>query len=85
MFALFRFTVVVGEPIVSGLVPNVTVVPAGTPVALSVIGLLKEPLNVAVKEAVIVEGAGQVATTGAGVLKVKPPGAGTLVVQMPRP
>ena len=75
----------VGLATVNGFVPNVTLVPAGAPVALNVMSALKLPLNVAVNVADIVEGAGQVATTGGGVLKVNPPGAGTLLVHIPRP
>ena len=62
------------EPVVSGLVPKVTLVPGGKAVADKVIGLLKVPLYVAVMEVDKVDGAGQDDTTGPGLLNVNPPG-----------
>lgn len=66
-------TVEDGLPVVSGLVPNTTVVPAGLPLKESVTGLLNPPLNTAVKLVCREVAAGQAEVTGAGALNVNPP------------
>ena len=68
-------TVEDGVPVLKGLVPKLTVVPAGFPLEVRVIGLLNPPVNVAVKVVCMEAAAGQAEITGPGELKVKPPEA----------
>ena len=72
-------------PGVTGLVVKLTVVPAGLPLALNVTGPLNPPLAEVPNVMDIFCGAGQSATAGAGLLKLKPDGKGTVVVQTPLP
>ena len=62
-----------GAPVVKGFVPKLTVVPAGFPLEVRVIGLLNPPLNVAVKVVCMEAGAGQAEVTGPGEFKLKLP------------
>jgi hypothetical protein len=64
-------TVVVGEPVVSGFVPNTTDVPTGFPPADNVMLLENPPLKLATRVVCMEAGAGQVAGAGAGAPMVK--------------
>ena len=76
--ALFKFITLL-LPGVTGLVPNVMVVPTGTPaVADKVIGLVNVPTTFVPNVKLIVLGVGQLETAGAGELNVKPDGGGIL-------
>ena len=88
VFELFRFTTLL-FPGITGFVPKLIFVPAGTPAdAVSVIGLVNPP-NVVVPSVIdIVAGAGQFAVTGAGDVKSNPCGGGAEakgLSQTPRP
>jgi hypothetical protein len=82
---LFNLTVTLlpGVTVLPGT--KLTLVPAGAPVALRVIGLENPPFETVVSVASIAAGAGHVAVTAAGLLKPKPEGGATVALQIPRP
>jgi len=76
-----RLTVVEGEPCVSVVLAKLTTGPAGLTVPVRLTSPVKVPIQVAVRlPDVITSEAGQAATTGAGLLKLKPFGGGVIVI-----